>query len=426
MNITIAPKKSIQGKIKVPGDKSISHRALMFGAIAEGETEIKDILRGEDVMSTLHCLESLGVKIENKQDTVIVHGNGLFGLKAPDQILDAGNSGTTMRLLSGILAGQNFQTELTGDSSLRKRPMNRIADPLRAMGADIQTSENGRPPLTITGKKLTPLNYISPVASAQVKSCVLLAGLHTEGTTSVTEPVLSRDHTERILEAFGVPVKRDGLRVSVNGHTPLKGTAVQVPGDISSAAFFLVAASLMKDSEMLIQNIGINPSRIGILDVLIKMGSNIRLINERILNGEPFADIEVKSSQLMGTVIEGDIIPKVIDEIPILAIAATQAEGKTIIRDASELRVKETDRVQTVTDNLQKMGIDLEAKDDGFIIEGPQPLKGTVLESYGDHRIAMGFAVASLLAETRTVIQHAECAEISFPGFYDLLQEKTK
>lgn len=423
MNQDIQSVKRLEGIMTVPGDKSVSHRALMFGAIATGDTHIRQLSHGQDVQSTRRCLEQCGVSFTETADSLIVHGAG-FTLQAPENILDAGNSGTTMRLFSGILAAQPFQCTIKGDASLTKRPMKRIIEPLTLMGASIE-SENGYPPLRISGKQLIAIDYLSPVASAQVKSCILIAGLFSNGITSVTEPQLSRDHTERMLPCFGIPVQRDGLKVSVEGPARLQGTSLLVPGDISSAAFFMVAASLLPDSKLVIQNVGMNPSRTGIYDVLIQMGGKIAKQNQRIENGEPVADLVIESSHLRGVTIEGNMIPKLIDELPLLAVAATQAEGRTIIRDAKELRVKESDRIETVANNLKAMGCEITATEDGFIIDGPQPLQGATLPTYHDHRIAMSFAIAGLFAKGRTTILDAETAEISFPGFYNLLDDIT-
>ncbi|MFC1569887.1 3-phosphoshikimate 1-carboxyvinyltransferase [bacterium] len=422
---TIHPVKFLKGTVCIPGDKSISHRSLLFGAIAEGETVITNLAPGKDVQSTRHCIEQLGISIQTDEDCIRVNGKGLKRFQKPKQILDAGNSGTTMRLLSGILAAQPFTSTITGDDSLSKRPMKRIISPLSQMGARIEAQPGDTAPLTIVGQDLQPIHYQSPVASAQVKSCVLLAGLHTQGVTSVTEPALSRDHTERMLQAFGVPVKRNGLTVSVEGPAKLTGTHIPVPGDISAAAFFMVAASIIPDSEIIIQDVGLNPSRAGILFALRQMGCQIKEINARNVGDEPMADLLIQSGHLHGTTIEGNLIPQLVDEIPILAIAALFAEGKTHVKDAGELRVKETDRIAALEKNIRLMGGTIESFEDGFTIAGPQKLKGAALKSFGDHRIAMAFAVAGLLAEGETEIHEAECAEISHPGFYSDLRKLT-
>ncbi|MBN1781290.1 3-phosphoshikimate 1-carboxyvinyltransferase [bacterium] len=422
MDKTITPVRSLRGSISVPGDKSVSHRSLMFGALAEGETVIRNLMPGKDVGNTRSILQQLGVRITDDGDAVRVRGAGLFGFSPPEKSLDAGNSGTTMRLMSGILAAQPFVSILTGDESLSKRPMNRIIIPLGQMGAIIDAQPGGTCPLTIHGRTLSPIHYHSPVASAQIKSCVLLAGLHTEGITAVTEPALSRDHTERMLKAFGVPVKRENTTVSVQGPAKLTGTEIMVPGDISAAAFFLVAASLIPSSELRIRQVGLNPTRSGILTVLRRMGCEITEENPQSVGDEPMADLVVRSGRLSGTVIEGDLIPQLVDEIPVLAVAALFAEGETIVKDAKELRVKETDRIRALETNIGLMGGRIETFEDGFRIMGPQKLTGAGLDSYWDHRIAMAFAVAGLMARGQTVIRRAECAEISHPGFYEDLE----
>jgi len=415
--------EKLTGDIVLPGDKSISHRALMLGAIAEGETTIANLSPGKDVQSTRLCLEAMGVAIRLEGGLIHISGRGPGGLTAPDGELDCGNSGTTMRLLSGILAAQPFPSRLTGDASLSRRPMKRIVTPLSMMGAHIETGPGHTPPLTLHGGALVPIDYVSPVASAQIKSCVLLAGLYARGRTSVSEPARSRDHTERMLEAFGTPVHIDGLRVSVEGPARLKGTRIDIPGDMSSAAYFMVAAAMIPGSEIRIRRVNLNPTRTGIMKVLREMGVRFTEENHRTVNGEPVADIIVKSARLKATAIKGDLIPQLIDEIPLLAIAATRAEGITSIRNARELRVKETDRIRTVGENLKKMGVSVEMVEDGFVIPGGQSLTGTILDSYGDHRVAMSFAVAGMIAEGKTIIRDAGCAEISFPGFYDKLRE---
>lgn len=417
--------KQMRGSVYVPGDKSISHRAIMFGALANGETTITNPGPGQDVRSTLSCFLQMGVKHRLEQHQLSVFGLGTNGLIAPQTDLDCGNSGTTMRLISGILAGQNFNSTLVGDSSLSARPMTRIIKPLEQMGAKIQASSKGTAPLQISGTAIEPTHYQSPVASAQIKSCVLCAGLFASGRTSVTEPALSRDHTENMLPAFGVAVERDSLTVSIDGKADLSPSHVDVPGDISSAAFLMVAAAILPDSEVLLHNVGMNPTRTGIIDVLETMGVRLEKTNSRIMQGEARSDLIVRSSSLKATEISGDLIPKLIDEIPILAIAATQAEGKTVIADAHELRVKETDRIAALETNLRAMGVELEVWEDGFSIEGPQKLNGAKLKTFHDHRIAMAFSIAALIASGETCIQGAECAEISYPGFYDTLKGLT-
>ena len=417
----IYPARRVSGKIRLQGDKSISHRALMIGAIAEGTTEIANLNSGKDVQSTISCLLRLGVKIENENDRTIVHGRGLSGLAKPNGTLDVGNSGTTIRLLSGILAGQEFSTNITGDDSIQKRPMARIAQPLRKMGAQIDAVADDFAPLSIKGGKLTPIDYTLPVASAQVKSCLLLAGLYSEGVTKILEPAESRDHTERMLSFFEGRVEKNGSGISVKGPARLKGQNISVPGDLSSAAFFIAAAVLVKNSEIVLESIGINPTRTAFLDLLINMGANIEMSNSKEVNNEPVADIQVKSSALKGVTISGETIPALIDEIPILAILATQADGITKISDAQELRHKESDRLRTVALNLKKMCAHVEENIDGLTIKGPVQLKASELDSFHDHRIAMSFAVAGLIAPSKSVINNAECVDVSCPGFYQEL-----
>lgn len=417
----IYPARRLSGKIRLQGDKSISHRALMIGAIAEGTTEIANLNSGQDVQNTISCLLRLGVKIENENNRTIVHGRGLNGLAKPNGTLDVGNSGTTIRLLSGILAGQEFSTNITGDDSIQKRPMARIAQPLRKMGAQIDAVADDFAPLSIKGGKLTPIDYTLPVASAQVKSCLLLAGLYSEGVTKILEPAESRDHTERMLSFFEGRVEKNGSGISVKGPARLKGQNISVPGDLSSAAFFIAAAVLVKNSEIVLESIGINPTRTAFLDLLINMGANIEMSNSKEVNNEPVADIQVKSSALKGVTISGETIPALIDEIPILAILATQADGITKISDAQELRHKESDRLRTVALNLKKMCAHVEENIDGLTIKGPVQLKASELDSFHDHRIAMSFAVAGLIAPSKSVINNAECVDVSCPGFYQEL-----
>jgi len=417
----IYPARRLSGKIRLQGDKSISHRALMIGAIAEGTTEIANLNSGEDVQSTISCLLKLGVKIENENERTIVHGRGLSGLAKPNGTLDVGNSGSTIRLLSGILAGQEFSTNITGDDSIQKRPMARIAQPLRKMGAQIDAVADDFAPLSIKGGKLTPIDYTLPVASAQVKSCLLLAGLYSEGVTKILEPAESRDHTERMLSFFEGRVEKNGSGISVKGPARLKGQNISVPGDLSSAAFFIAAAVLVKNSEIVLESIGINPTRTAFLDLLINMGANIEMSNSKEVNNEPVADIQVKSSALKGVTISGEAIPGLIDEIPILAILATQADGITKILDAQELRHKESDRLRTVALNLKKMCARVEENIDGLTIKGPVQLKASELDSFHDHRIAMSFAVAGLIAPPESVINNAECVDVSCPRFYQEL-----
>lgn len=419
----------LKGTVSVPGDKSISHRCIMFGSIAEGTTEIHNFLPGADCLATIRCFRALGIDIRQEGSTVTVHGKGLHGLSAPSHILDVGNSGTTTRLLSGILAGQLFESRLSGDESLNSRPMKRIIDPLTQMGADITSIlGNGCAPLCITPSRLHGIHYDSPVSSAQVKSCILLAGLYADGETSVTEPGLSRNHTELMLKEFGADIRSvhnlDCSRATavIRPCGDLHGQKITVPGDISSAAYFIAAGLIVPDSEIRITNVGINPTRAGMLKVCEDMGAQIELSNERTEGGEKISDITVKTSRLHGTVIEGDIIPTLIDEIPIIAVMAAVAEGTTIIRDAAELKVKETDRIETVTDNLKAMGCDITPAPDGMIINGGR-LKGASIHTLLDHRIAMAFSIAALAAEGRTHILDSKCVDVSYPTFYDTFEE---
>lgn len=418
---------TIQGTVRVPGDKSISHRAVMFGSLAEGTTTIEGFLPGADCLSTISCFRRMGIQIEQQGDKVTVHGKGWYGLQEPSERLDVGNSGTTIRLMSGIMSTQPFHVVMEGDESIAKRPMRRVIGPLRQMGAKIDGRKDGEfTPLAIRGGDLQGIAYQSPVASAQVKSAILLAGLQAKGVTSVTEPHLSRDHTERMLQAFGVNVVRDGLTVSVEGGQELKGREIQVPGDISSAAFLIAAVMMVPGSSLLIENVGINPSRTGIIDVVQQMGGDLELVNERVVNEEPVADLLVKHSQLHGIEIAGDIIPRLIDEIPVIAVMATQAKGKTVIRDAEELKVKETDRIATVVGQLSKFGAKVTPTDDGMIIEGETALTGATIDSMGDHRIGMAMAIAGLAALGETIIENEEAINVSFPGFAELLEQISK
>ena len=419
----------LKGRVTVPGDKSISHRCIMFGSIADGVTEVRNFLEGADCLATIRCFRSMGIEIEEKNTTVIVHGKGLHGLTAPDSILDVGNSGTTTRLLSGILAGQPFESKLSGDESLNSRPMKRIMDPLTQMGAHISSIlRNGCAPLYIAPSTLHGIHYDSPVASAQVKSCILLAGLYAEGETSVTEPSLSRNHTELMLREFGADIRTTHALNSTEATASIRpcgrlfGQKITVPGDISSAAYFIAAGLIVPDSEILIENVGINPTRAGILKVCEDMGGNITLLNERTEGGEKIADILVKTSSLHGITIEGDIIPTLIDEIPVIAVMAATAEGTTIIKDAEELKVKETDRIETVTDNLKAMGCNVTPTADGMIITGGK-LKGASIHTLLDHRIAMAFSIAALVAEGNTKILDSKCVDVSYPTFYDTFEQ---
>ena len=419
----ITKSRSLRGEIQIPGDKSISHRGIMLGALARGTTKITNFLQGADCLSTIRCFRQMGIEVENSCKEVLVHGKGLHGLSAPHQILDAGNSGTTVRLLSGILAAQNFPSTITGDASIQKRPMKRVMDPLTQMGACIESqNQNGCAPLNIHGTQLKGIHYQSPVSSAQVKSCVLLAGLYADQKTSVTEPTVSRDHSERMLSYLGAEVAVQGTTVTIEPEPELNARNIQVPGDISSAAYFIAAGLLVPGSQILIKNVGINPTRSGILKVCRAMGADIQYLNEKNDCWEPSADLLVTYSPLKGTVIEGDIIPTLIDELPIIAVMAAFAQGETIIRNAEELRVKESDRIQTVTDNLSAMGADITAAPDGMSIRGGQPLTGASIRTCKDHRIAMSFAVAGMAAEGVTSLDDAQCVAISYPQFFDDLQ----
>ena len=422
MNAVIKPSGKLRGEITVPGDKSISHRSVMLGSIAKGDTKISGFLTGEDCLSTIDCFKKLGIDIEVNGTDVTVHGKGLKGLSAPAETLDVGNSGTTLRLMSGILSAQPFTTRLTGDSSIQKRPMGRVASPLGLMGAKI-TSENEKmtAPLTIEGQSLHGIDYTLPVASAQVKSALILAGLYADGETRITEPEATRDHTEIMLNYLGADIRKEGDTIVVRPAAELTGKDITVPGDISSAAYFIAAALISKDSEVLIKNVGVNPTRTGIITAFKAMGGNIELTNERTVCGEPVADILVRSSRLHGVVIKGAIIPKLIDEIPVIAAAACYASGETVIADAAELRVKESDRIKTMAAELGRMGATVIQTDDGMIILGGIPLHGAVCESYNDHRVAMSVAVAALGAKSETQIKDCGCVDISFPGYFDAL-----
>jgi 3-phosphoshikimate 1-carboxyvinyltransferase len=422
---TMQPGGSVRGDIRVPGDKSMSHRSIMLGALAEGITEVKGFLEGEDSLATLQAFRDMGVTIEGPEDGFVrIHGVGMHGLQAPRGPLYLGNSGTAMRLFSGLLAAQPFDSELTGDASLSKRPMGRVADPLRAMGAVIDTAEGGRPPLRIRGgNPLTGIHYEMLVASAQVKSCLLLAGLYAEGVTSVTEPAPTRDHTERMLEGFGYHVHRDGATASVTGGGKLTACAIDVPADISSAAFFLVAASIAPDSDLTLRHVGMNPTRVGVINILRQMGANIEVLEERVIGGEPVADLRVRSAELRGIDIPEDQVPLAIDEFPVLFIAATCAKGRTVLRGAEELRVKESDRIQVMADGLAALGVETTVTPDGIVIEGGQTIGGGTVESHEDHRISMSFAVASLRATGPIRINDCANVATSFPGFVDLAKQ---
>lgn len=425
MKLTVQPVKTLKGEVSVPGDKSISHRALMFGGISQGETVVENFLEGEDCLATLACFKGLGVEVERIAPAKVkVLGKGLYGLSEPSDVLDAKNSGTTTRLILGILAGQPFFSVVTGDASLRRRPMGRVTNPLRSMGAAIMGRKGGElAPLAIKGGDLHAINYNSPVSSAQVKSSILLAGLYARGETSVTEPALSRDHTERMLEHFGAQVTRKGLTVTVKGQPVLKAKDIYVPGDISSAAFLLVAACIVRNAEITIRGVGLNPTRTGILDALRAMGARMEVVDTGSSGGEPFGDITVYSSVLTGTEIGGELIPRLIDEVPILAVAAAYAEGRTVIKDAAELKFKESNRLQVMAEELGRLGAKIEELPDGLVIEGRSPLRGTNVGSHGDHRVAMALAVAGLAAKGDTTITQADSIAVSFPGFVEMIQK---
>lgn len=422
---TISPAKSLQGEIVVPGDKSISHRAIMFASLAKGESRVRGLLRGEDCLSTLKAFQAMGVEVVEKgEDELLIQGRGIDGLLEPTDVVDCGNSGTTMRLMSGILAAQPFFSVLTGDQYLRKRPMGRVINPLSEMGAKILGRDgNTKAPLAIDGGGLKPIEYRSPVASAQVKSAVLLAGMQIEGTTTVYEPHLSRDHSERMLRYFGAEIESFAGGARVAGPVSLTGREVIVPGDISSAAFFLVAGLIVPGAELLLKNVGVNPTRSGIIDILQQMGGSIELLNQRELSGEPVADLLVKSSNLNGIEIGGELVPRAIDEFPVVSVAAAFAEGVTTIRDAKELRVKETDRIAAMCDVLGKLGAKIEPLEDGMRITGGQSLRGGIVGSFGDHRIAMSMAVAALRADDEVLIEDTGCTATSFPNFWELLAQ---
>ena len=411
-------KGPLRGELDVPGDKSVSHRAVMFGAISSGTTSITNFLSGADCLSTISCFEKMGINIKRDGDLVTVCGRGLHGLKAPGQILDAGNSGTTTRLMSGILAGQSFVSILDGDSSLCSRPMGRIIKPLRAMGGVIESvNGNDCAPLRISPSRLKGIHYESPVSSAQVKSCILLAGLYADGITTVSEPFLSRDHTERMLRSFGADIKSEGTTCSVVPPEDLHAFDINVPGDISSAAYWIAAASITPGSEILIRSVGINPTRSGIIQAALAMGADLTVLDKKTDGPEPVADIIVRTSSLHGTVIGGELIPTLIDELPVIAVMAAFAEGTTTIKDAAELRVKESDRITLMTKNLQAMGADVQSTDDGMIIKGGRPLHEAAISTMKDHRVAMSMAIAAQGAQTYVDLDDTDCIAVSYPGF---------
>lgn len=417
----------LKGEIEVPGDKSISHRAIMLGAIAEGKTVIKNFLHGDDCLSTIRCFQDMGVNISFSENNVVVDGVGLKGLSKPENALYVGNSGTTIRLMSGILSGQDFNTEITGDNSILKRPMYRIIKPLKKMGADIYGKNDKYPPLIINPvKNIKGIKYELPVASAQVKSCILLAGLYSNEKIEIIQPSISRDHSERMLKYFGVDIEENGNCISLNSENKLKGNIINVPGDISSAAFFIVAALILEGSELSIKNVGLNVTRTGILDVLKKMNANIKVENIRVENNEPIGDIYVKHSNLIATEISGDIIPRLIDEIPIIAVAASLADGETVIKDAKELKVKESNRISAMVKELKKMGVNIEELEDGMVIRGSDKLYCSRIETYNDHRVAMSLSIAALYAEGESELTEIDSISVSFPNFFDNIKKIMK
>ncbi len=418
---------SLLGEITVPGDKSISHRSVMFGSIAHGETKVTNFLPGDDCLSTISCFRKLGVAIEENGTELCIQGKGLEGLREPKDILDVGNSGTTIRLLMGILAGRPFFSSLVGDQSIGKRPMTRVTMPLAAMGAVIDGRNNGSfTPLAVRGGKLSGIRYELPVASAQVKSALLLAGLQAEGETTIIEPAATRDHTERMIRHFGGEVFQENLVIKIRGGQKLTASYIHVPGDISSAAFFLAAGAIVANSRILLKNVGLNPTRTGIIEVLNNMDADLEISPCNNNSFEPSGDLLIKTSSLKGTIIEGELIPKLIDEIPIIALLATQAEGKTIIRNAEELKVKETNRIDTVVNELKKLGASIEATEDGMIIHGKSKLKGGTVSSHGDHRIGMMLAIAALLCEDEVILENPEAISVSYPNFFSHLNRIMK
>lgn len=425
MEIVIEGIQKIEGNISVPGDKSISHRALILGGIAQGETLVHHFLHGRDCMNTMACMSALGVKIEEINSSFLrIKGVGLSGLKKPSGILDVGNSGTTIRLLTGLLSAQNFNTMIIGDDSIAKRPMKRVIQPLSLMGAKITGKNHNRfAPLSIIGAPLSAIDYLLPVASAQVKSALLIAGLFARGETVVSEPGISRDHTERMLELMQADIHLSPQTVRIKNGKELKGTEIMIPGDISSAAYFLAAAGAKKGSEIKIRDVGVNPTRIGIIEILKKMGANICVSNEKVCSNEPRADVKIEGTELSGIAIDKEDVGKLIDELPLIAVLATQAHGKTIVSGAKELRVKETDRIIAIVTELDKMGASITEKEDGFEINGPTVLKSAVCDTYHDHRMAMSLSVAALYAEGKTVIRGAECVNISYPAFFNTLKK---
>lgn len=428
MDAIVRQSLPLKGEIFIAPDKSISHRALIFSALGRGEGAVRNFLRAEDTLSTWACLRALGIKIQDREGTLVVSGPGMHGLREPESILDCGNSGTTMRLLTGLTAGQPFQSVLSGDQSLNRRPMRRVIEPLAMMGADISARNHGNfPPLVVRSTRgLSGITYNLPVASAQVKSALMLAGLFADSETRLTEPQKSRDHTERMLAAMGADIEVQGREIVLHPVENLTAQEFLVPGDISSAAFFLVAATIVPGSQMLIRDVGINPTRSGLLEVLRTMGARIKAENERVVGGEPIADLWVESAELKAIRVEGDIIPRLIDEIPVLAVAMAMARGESVVADAGELRVKESDRIAAVCNELAKLGVLIEEKEDGFVIQGQRgDLQGALVDSRGDHRIAMSLAVAALRARGETHIANSRVVDISFPNFWMLLKQLT-
>ena len=425
-SITIKPASSIAGEIAVPGDKSISHRSIILGGIAQGLTTVKGFLRGEDNIATMNAFRSMGVRIEDDGETIAIHGKGLHSLREPTDVIDCGNSGTTIRLLTGLLAGQSFFSVVTGDQYLRKRPMKRVVEPLSRMGARILGRNQGSlAPLAISGGLLTAIGYDSPVSSAQVKSAIMLAALYADGETSLREPTLSRDHSERMFRLFGASLEVFNTGVKVKGGGELQAQEIVVPGDISSGAFFIVAALITSSSELLLRNVGVNHTRTGVIEILKSMGGNIELQNEREVSGEPVADILIRSSRLKGVDIAGSVVPRAIDEFPAICVAAACAEGKTTIRDAQELRVKETDRIAAMATSLRQLGVAVGECADGMDITGVERLAGGTVESFGDHRIAMSLSVAALVSKEGITVKDTDCVATSFPTFYQLLNKVT-
>ena len=414
----------LRGSFELIGDKSISHRAIMFSSISKGHNKISNFLMGQDCLSTISCFRKMGIDIEIKNNEVFVKGNGLYGLQRPNEILDVGNSGTTIRLMMGILAGNDFEATLVGDDSIAKRPMKRVTDPLRLMGCDIKGKDDANyTPITIKGGNLKSIDYKMPVASAQVKSSLILASLYGENSSTIYEKVKSRNHTEIMLKSFGADITVDDLKINVNPVEELYSQDIYVPGDISSAAFIIVGALITKGSEVEIKNVGLNQTRTGIIDVVKSMNGNIEILNKRFVGGELVGDLLIRySPELTSTTIDKSIIPRLIDEIPVIAVLATQAEGTTIIKDAKELKVKESNRIKAMVDNLKLMGADIEELEDGMIIKGKTPLKGACIQTFNDHRIAMSFSIADLISDGNVKLDNTLCVDISFPGYFDLIR----